>query len=192
FFDRIKYMKNVEIEIQAVIENPKEVERKLRKIGQFIKIRKQVDKYFVPSQRNFFIKEPPIEYLRIRYEKDKNHLNYSFLHFGKNGWLRKTDEYETFIDSSETAEDIFKKIGFILKVTIIKNRKCFHCGNFEVVLDQVKGLGNFIEVEAKKSFGSVDKTRNACLDFLNSLNIKYKVNPQMGYPRMLYRKLHKK
>ena len=71
----MKNMKNVEIEIQAVIESPKEVERKLRKVGKFIKTRKQVDKYFVPPQRNFFTKEPPIEYLRVRCEKDKNHLN---------------------------------------------------------------------------------------------------------------------
>ena len=185
-------MKNVEIEIQAVIESPKEVERKLRKVGKFIKTRKQVDKYFVPPQRNFFTKEPPIEYLRVRCEKDKNHLNYSFLHFGKNGWLRKTDEYETLIGNPETVEEIFKKIGLIPKITVIKTRKYFNCGNFEVVLDQVKGLGNFIEVEAKKNFGSVDKTRKACLTFLNNLNIKYRVKPQMGYPRMLYRKLHKK
>jgi len=78
-----------EIEIQVKIKNPKEVEKKLRRTGKFVKARKQVDKYFVPAQRNFFVKEMPIEYLRVRHEKGKNHLNYSYLHFYKNGWLKK-------------------------------------------------------------------------------------------------------
>jgi adenylate cyclase class 2 len=146
----------------------------------------------VPPGRDFFKKEPPVEYLRIRFEKGKNHLNYSFLHFGKDGWLRVTDEYETFIDKPEIVEEIFKKIGLISKVTVVKTRKYFDCGNFEVTLDQVKGLGNFMEIEAKRSFGNVAKTRKACSDFLKNLNIKYEIRPQMGYPRMLYRKLKKK
>lgn len=183
-------MKNVEVEIQAIIKNPKEVERKLRKVGKFLKTRKQVDKYFVPSQKDFFAEDPPIEYLRVRYEKDKAHLSYSFLHFGKNGQLRATDEYETFVDKPEVAEHIFKKIGLVHKVTVTKTRKYFDCGNFEVTLDQIKGLGDFMEVEAKKNFGGIDKTRKGCLDFLNSLNIAYDIKHQMGYPRMLYRKLH--
>jgi len=183
---------NQEVEIQAIIKNPKEVEKKLRKIGEFIKIRKQVDKYFVPPYRDFFAKEPPLEYLRVRFEKDKNHLNYSFLHFGKDGWLRVTDEYETFVDKPEIVEKIFQKIGLLPKVTVIKTRKYFDCGDFEVTLDKVKGLGNFMEIEARKNFGSIAKTRKACLDFLKNLYIKYEMRAQMGYPRMLYRKLEKK
>jgi len=199
-----------EVELQIIIKNPTEVERKLRKIGKFIKTRKQIDKYFVPPQRDFFAKEPPIEYLRIRFEKGKNHLhepraereakckderssslNYSFLHFGKDGRLRATDEYETLVDKPAIVEEVFKKIGFVPKVTVIKTRKYFDCGNFEVTLDKVKGLGNFMEIEAKRDFGGVNKTRKACLDFLRKLNIKYELHRQMGYPRMLYRKLKK-
>ena len=185
-------MKNVEIEIQVKIKSPKDVERKLRKVGKFVKTRKQVDKYFVPVQRNFLAKEMPIEYLRVRHEKNRDHLNYSYLHFYKNGWLRKTDEYETLVEKPEIVEEIFKKIGLITKVTVNKTRKYFDCGNFEVTLDQIKGLGNFMEVEAKKDFGDVDKTRKACQKFLDDLNIKYEIKRLMGYPRMLYWKSHKK
>ncbi|MBZ1345272.1 MAG: class IV adenylate cyclase [Candidatus Nealsonbacteria bacterium] len=181
-----------EVELQVTIKNSISVEKKLRKVGKFIKTRRQVDKYFVPPQRDFFEREPYIEYLRIRFEKEKNHLNYSFLHFGKDGWLRVTDEYETFIDKPKIVEEIFKKIGLIPKVTVIKTRKYFDCNNFEVILDQVKGLGNFMEIEAKKNFGGIQKTRKACLDFLKKLNIKYEMQAQMGYPRMLYQKLKKK
>lgn len=182
-------MKNVEVEVQAIIKNPKEVERKLKKAGKFIKVRKQVDVYFVPRQRNFFAKEPPIEYLRVRYEKGKNHLNYSFLHFDRKGWLKATDEYETAVERPEIVEEIFKRIGLIPKVTVKKTREYFNCGNFEATVDSIEGLGNFMEVEAKRNFGGVEKTRKSCLNFLDSLGVEYKIKRQMGYPRMLYQKL---
>ena len=183
-------MKNVEVEIQVIIKNPEKVEKRLNEVGKFVKSRKQIDKYFVTPQRDFFtVKDMPNEYLRVRYEKDKNHLNYSFLHFGKDGWLRATDEYETFVDKPEVVEEIFEKIGLILKITVKKTRKYFDCGDFEVTLDKIKDLGDFMEVEAKKDFGGIDKTRKACSAFLNSLNVKYEIQKEMGYPRMLYKKL---
>ena len=185
----IVHMKNIEVEIQAKIENPREVEYKLKKVGEYLRTRKQTDKYFVLPQRDFFAKDPPIEYLRVRYEQDKNHLNYSFLHFDKKGWLKATDEYETLIERPEIVEEIFKKMGFIPKVTVSKIRKYFNCGDFEVTLDKVEQLGNFIEVEAKKNFGSIDKTRKACQNFLDNLKIKYEIKKLQGYPYMLYRKL---
>jgi adenylate cyclase class 2 len=185
-------MKNVEIEIQAKIKNPKEVEAKLKKVGKFIKKREQVDEYFVPRNKNFFAKNPPIEYLRVRNEKGRSHLNYSYLHFRKDGWLKATDEYEAIIEDPETVSEIFKKLGFVLKVTVVKTRKYFNCGNFEVTIDRLKGLGDFMEVEAKKDLGGMEKTRKACQEFLNSLGVEYKVKKSMGYPRMLYDKLIRK
>jgi len=183
-------MKNIEVEIQVIIKNPEKAEAKLNKTGKFIKSRRQIDKYYVPPHRDFFAKDTPDEYLRVRYEEGKNHLNYSFLYFGEDGWLRNTDEYETLIDKPEVVEEIFEKIGLMPKITVKKTRKYFDCGDFEVTLDQVENLGDFMEVEAKKDFGSIDKTRKACLDFLNSLGIEYEVKKEMGYPRMLYKKLN--
>ena len=58
-----------EVELQIIIKNPTEVERKLRRVGKFAGARKQIDKYFVPPYKDFFAKEPPIEYLRVRSEK---------------------------------------------------------------------------------------------------------------------------
>jgi adenylate cyclase class 2 len=186
-------MKNVEVEIQVIIKNPEKVKARLNEVGKFVKSREQVDKYFVTPQRDFFAaKDIPDEYLRVRHEKDRNHINYSFLHFGEDGWLRSTDEYETLVDKPDVAEEIFEKIGLIPKVIVKKIRKYFDCGDFEVTLDQIENLGDFMEVEAKKDFGGVDKTRQACSDFLDSLNVEYEIQKDMGYPRMLYKKLHKK
>jgi len=180
---------NKEVEIQMIIKNPKEVEKKLRKFGKFIKNRKQVDKYFIPPHKNYFRTDPPVEYIRIRYEDGKDHLNYSFIHFDKKLRLRATDEYETLVEDPKIVETVFRRIGLISVVTVSKTRKYFDCGDFEVVLDRVKNLGNFMEIEAKKDFGGIRKTRKACEEFLEKLNVDYKILRLMGYPRLLYRKL---
>jgi len=185
-------MKNVEVEIQVIIKDPVSAQSKLEKIGKFVRSRQQTDKYFVTPQKNFFAKDMPDEYLRVRYEGDRSHLNYSFIHFQSNGWIDSTDEYETIVDKPEVVEEIFNKIGLIPKVTVQKTRKYFDCGDFEVTLDEVKDLGNFMEVEAKKDFGGVAKTRKACEDFLNNLGIDHINNQEKGYPRLLYKKLNQK
>ena len=128
----------------------------------------------------------------MRREKDKNHLNYSFLHFKDNGWLDCTDEYETIVENPEIVEQIFDKIGLIQKVKVIKTRKYFKCENFEVTLDKIDDLGDFMEIEAKKDFGNTAATRKACEDFLKKLNIEYEIQKDAGYPRMLYKKLYQK
>lgn len=184
-------MKNIEVEIQVFIKNPNKVEKRLNEVGKFAKEKKQIDKYYVLPHRDFFIKDMPDEYLRIRYEENKSHLNYSFLHFGKDGWLKSTDEYETSISEPEIVEEIFEKIDLIKKIIVKKTRKYFDCGDFEVTLDNIENLGDFMEIEAKKDFGGIDKTRKACEEFLEKLNIEYKIQKEMGYPRMLYKKLNK-
>lgn len=185
-------MKNVEVEIQVFIKDPEKIEKRLNEVGKFVKEKRQVDKYYVLPQRDFFAKDMPDEYLRIRYEEGKNHLNYSFLHFSDDGWLKATDEYETLIDKPEVAEEIFERINLIQKVIVKKNRKYFDCGDFEVTLDSIENLGEFMEIEAKKDFGGIDTTRKACEEFLKNLNVEYEIQKEMGYPRMLYKKLNKK
>ena len=179
-----------EVEIQVIIKNPEKAEEKLNKTGKYIKTRKQIDKYFIPPEENFFEKNPPIEYLRIRFEKDGNHLNYSFLNFDKNGDLISTDEYETLIREPKVVEEILKKIRLIQVVTVKKIRKYFDCGNFEITIDQVEGLGNFMEIEAKNLLGTPLETKKKCKKFLKELEIEYEIKKEMGYPRMLYKKLH--
>lgn len=183
-------MKNIEVEIQVFIQDPSKAEARLNEAGKFVKSREQTDKYYILPHRDFFAKDMPDEYLRIRHEQDRSHLNYSFLHFNEDGWLRATDEYETLIEKPEVAEEIFERINLVPKVVVKKVRKYFDCGDFEVTLDNIEDLGDFMEVEARKDFGGIDVTREACKKFLDSLNIEYKIQKEMGYPRMLYKKLN--
>ena len=52
----------------------------------------------------------------------------------------------------------FKKV-----ITVDKTREIYDCKDFEVVLDNVKNLGNFLEIEAKKDLGGLEKTKQSLL-----------------------------
>lgn len=182
-----------EVETQVKIKNVRVLERKLKKISKYLGKRKQTDKYFTPANNNYFEKDPPKEYLRIRNEKDREIFGYFSLNFDKRDRynLISTDEYEMKINNPLLLEKILKKIGLVHRLTVVKERKYFKCGNFIVTIDKVKSLGNFIEVEAKKIIKNSEHTLKLINNFLKNLNIIFQpYNKEIGgYPRMFYNKL---
>lgn len=181
---------NEEVEIQVVLKNPEEVELKLREVARFVKEKIQKDEYFTPVHENFFSLDIPVKYLRVRHEDGKNELAYLFLHLNEDKFLSKTDEYEVKLDNPEMMSIILKKLDMENKVTVTKNGKTFHYGDFEVCLDYIKELGYFIEIEAKKIVGSIDETRKRCFEILSDLGAEWKELPVgfRGYPIMVLAK----
>jgi predicted adenylyl cyclase CyaB len=176
---------NEEVEIKVILKNPKEVEEKLRKICKFVKEKNQFDEYFTPKHKDFFKENPVLEYLRVRHEAGKNTMEYMFCHFDKDGWLKKTDEYELKVDDPKMASIILKKLDMVHKVDVTKNRKCFDYNDFEISIDFIKELGYFIEVEAKKIFSSLEDTKKRCYEVLNEIGADWEQNKNMGYPLMI-------
>lgn len=60
------------------------------------------------------------------------------------------------------------------------------CGGIEVALDNVTGLGYFIEAEAKGDFKDETEAKKECINFLNKLGIKDVENNYIkkGYPEL--------
>jgi len=177
-----------EIEIKVFVKNPNEVEAKLKKIAKFIKEKTQKDGYFVLKHKDFFAQNPTIEYLRIRYENGKNNIGYYFCHLNKDGSLFKTDEYEIKIEDSEMMSFILKKLDIIHKVTVTKNRKCFEYKDFEILIGYIKGLGYFIEIEAKNVKESIQQTKKECYKLLDEFGAIWEKTPDQGYPDMILQK----
>ncbi len=176
---------NEEIEIKVALKNPAQVEETLNKIAKFINSKEQVDQYFTPKNHDFFKQKPVTEFLRIRTDKDNSSLDYHFCHFDNNNDLLKSDEYETEINNPEVFASTLKNLGFIKKVTVTKLRKTFIYKDFEIVLDFIKELGPFLEVEAKKSFGTAEQTRAECLKILKEINAEWDKPINKGYPELV-------
>ena len=178
---------NEEIEIKVTLNNPQEVEQKLREIATFINEKKQKDEYFIPQHQDFFSVNPVIEYLRVRHQEGKNNLGYHFCHRNQDGSSIKTDEYEAETSNPEMISTILKKLGMTNKVTIIKDRKIFSYKGFEIVIDYVENLGWYLEIEAENVYGSYLETKNKLLKILEELNAEWK-EVDKGYPEILLEK----
>lgn len=104
------------------------------------------------------------------------------------------EEYETEISNKEEFTKILNFLDFKKAVTVDKQREYWDCGDLEIALDKIKGLGEFIEVEAKRNFENTDQARKACLSFLDNLGIKNaeQIEIKKGYPVMLLEKNNQK
>jgi adenylate cyclase class 2 len=175
---------NIEIELKARLDNPKQVEAKLKKIARFVRQKRQKDVYYVPKSKDFFAIKKTKEYLRVRYDEGKDQLAYhvcSYLSEEK----QSTKEFEVYVDNPRLTETILKGIGFRRRVVVYKTRRYYSMSGFEVVLDNVKGLGSFIEVEAKKDFGGIDKTMERCREVLKRLGLEKVKKINKGYPDLI-------
>lgn len=137
----------IEVEVKAKINNFKNMKEKLNTIGaKKIKDENQKDIYFNSPIVDFAKTD---EALRIRQTKTKNKINTFITYKGsKLNELSKTrEEIEMVIEDVEKARNIFKKIGFKEVRTVEKNREYFNYKEFEISLDDVKGLDPYMEIE---------------------------------------------
>lgn len=146
-------MSKIEIELKYHIDNPGKIEGKLRELNAEFKTEfSGVDTYFVvlnnPGGKR---------YLRVREQDGKAEINYHYAESESH-----TRQWEVGVTNSNMAKEIFKQLGYKVDVEIEKKRKIYGFLNSEIVLDQVKNLGSFVEVESpsKKELLKIVKILN--------------------------------
>ena len=180
---------NIEVEVKVKVDDLEEIRRKVSTRGKLIKSIRQIDDYYVPIHRDFFNQKPhPTEWLRIRTNPDKVVFEYDLsINKKANGEQECAEEYETEISNPEEFKKILGFLDFKKVITVDKQREYWMCGNIEIALDEVGGLGSFVEAEAKGDFKTTAEARTACINFLENLGIKDVINCQInkGYPVLL-------
>jgi len=101
-----------------------------------------------------------------------------------------SDEYETEIGDFTTALEINRHLGFEELVRIDNTKYTYMTPDYEIVLEDVKNLGLFIEVEklTQVSDDKVAKTKEEIRSFLKTLNIEYGEEQSAGKPELMMRK----
>ena len=80
------------------------------------------------------------------------------------------EEHETGVDDGDTAEAIFDGLGFEPAAVVEKHRTFYELDGYTVTLDQVAGLGEFVEVEAEaEASDDVASVREGAFDVLRTL-----------------------
>lgn len=182
-------MNDVEIEITVNIENNKPLMEFLEKNAEFEKEKHQIDEYFSPAHRDFLDVRPVKEWLRLRDADGEYSINYKNWHYDKNGKSYHCDEYETKVEDLRQIKKILDILNFKSLVKVDKIRKTWIYKDYEIDIDSVKKLGDFVEIEYIGKDENVDpkKITEKMIDFLKNLGCGKIKRDYIGYPfRLLF------
>jgi|AMFO01.1.fsa_nt_gi adenylyl cyclase CyaB, putative len=102
----------------------------------------EVDVYLAHPSRNFKLTD---EALRIRRSGQATTLTYKGPKL--RGEAKVREEIEVEIGSDKQAMQLFERLGFKEVATVRKTRRRFLLAGASVCLDEVEGLGHFLELE---------------------------------------------
>lgn len=168
---------SLEVEVKVYASDLKGVERKLQTKGAVhLDEIEQSDIYFSSPHHDF---ERTDEALRLRVEREQNKEKRYFLTYKgpKIDEKSKTRvEVKVRIDSIPNAEKLLSSLGFEEFGRVNKQRKRYELDDLEVCLDDVEGLGCFIEVESMRKIPlnthELATERDRIIELLNDLSLE--------------------
>ena len=164
----------INIEIKARCYALEEVHKKLMGAGaEFIGVDRQVDTYYNVNHGRLKLRRGTIEHSLIFYQRPESKE------------LKQSDVILNKLnhDSDVLARQLKASIG--IKTIVDKQRKIFFIDNVKFHLDEVKGLGHFIEIEAIGSLGQEDALAEQCRHYIDWLCIDSSAFIDQSYSDMV-------
>jgi adenylate cyclase class 2 len=182
---------DIEIEVKVKVTKAKfeKIKKEVKKLAKFAKRINHADYYYNLPHRDFLKPKYPYEWLSLRERGKKLLLNYK--HWYPEGAKHTThcDEYEILVNDKNQLTKILKVLGIKQMIRVSKKRETYIYKNMiEIAMDEVKGLGYFIEAEALKNQENIEETYGKLISFLNSLGIKKIKTVPGGYAAAMMRK----
>ncbi|RLE93648.1 MAG: class IV adenylate cyclase [Thermoprotei archaeon] len=156
----------MEIEVKFKVDNLGDLENRLKELGAVFKGTEiEEDIYYQHPCRDFRLTD---EALRLRRTPKAYELTYKGPRAP--GKLKAREEIVVEVKDFVKADILLRKLGFRKIAVVKKTRRKYILGNREICLDEVEGLGEFIEVEllVEKSLSEAEKE---LLDFAKKLGI---------------------
>lgn len=157
----------IEVEVKARIRDLEIIKRRLQQQGfTLMKTVHQKDIYLQPNFRDF---QETGEVLRVRKQaQDSDVITYKGSRLISRIKARK--EIEIKVENGDKILELFKKLEFKPWIIVEKDRAMYKSGNFEVSIDNVRGLGSYIEIETQID-NSDPETEQEILRMLDRLGI---------------------
>lgn len=181
------FMKDIEIEVQLRVESTDKLIAFLEAEADFTGEAYQKDEYCVPAHRDFVAVKPVREWLRLRESNKGSSVNYKNWHYDNDGRSTHCDEYETPVSDIDQMRKIFKAVDIKPLITVEKKRKTYRYKDYEVALDEITGLGSFVEVEYKGEDQTVvpQEVTAGMIAWLKEIDCGKIERNYVGYPFML-------
>jgi len=163
------------IEIKARTEKPEFMQRCMKEWGaDYRGLDKQTDTYFNIPNGRLKLRSGNIENNLIYYQR-ANHAGPKGSHF----------HLSPVTDSRSMLDLLTATLG--VKVEVRKQRHIWFIENVKFHLDEVGGLGHFVEIEASNRFADLSAAdlEKQCRHYMNALNIKEEDLIDRSYSDML-------
>ena len=182
-------MKEIEVLVE-VYDNIENVKKKLEKFN-YKGLKNTIDEYYYDPKRETLKpdKDNQLSHcLRVRTKNNEYFITYKDDVFDNGKWLY-SNEYETKIESITMIKEIFNKLGLIKFIEIDNKKETYTYKDYEIVIENVKDLGIFMEVEyCTNEEVDVKNIKKEIQKFINELGLNVSEELNMGKPEMYMKK----
>ena len=182
-------MKEIEVlvEVYDSIDKVKDIFNKFDYKGNKVTI----DEYYYDPMRDTLKpdKDNQLSHcLRLRQKNNEYSITYKDDVFNNGKWLY-SNEYETKVESIEMIKEIFNRLGLIKFIEINNLKETYVYNDYEIVIENVKDLGLFLEVEyCTNDDVDVKEIKKEIQSFIDNLGINVSSELNMGKPEMYMKK----
>lgn len=180
-------LKHIEVELKFPLLNSNALIEFLNLKANAEKEEVQKDTYFTPAHRSFLSANPVSEWLRLRESEKGCSINYKNWHKEANQKSITCDEYESKIENIQALRKLLESLDFKKMISVNKKRKIWNYKGVEIAIDEVEGLGSFIELEAK-DFSDIEEAKKQLYSILKEINAEVGEQDFEGYPYLLLKK----
>jgi adenylate cyclase class 2 len=177
----------MEIEVKAYLKNKAGVVAQLEKLGCVLApVKAQDDMVWVEQVGSYEVFMANKVFVRIRVQDGERVIltaKISKASSGNNNLIKR--EHEIVVDSAEEARNILQMLGLQEAVRTIKKRQTTVYGDYEICLDDVEGLGSFIEVEKIDDEAHASAAQTEIMTFLESLGVPAIDRVMKGYDMLM-------
>lgn len=180
-------------EIEVLVEVYDDINIVKDKLSDFCYkgLKKTIDEYYYDPKRETLKpdKDNQLSHcLRIRSKNNEYSITYKDDVFDNGKWLY-SNEYETKIENIDMLREIFDRLGLVKFIEIDNEKETYVYNDYEIVIENVKDLGIFMEVEYCTCLDvDVKKVKKQIQDFIDNLNLNVSEELNMGKPEMYLKK----
>ncbi|MEI6841043.1 MAG: class IV adenylate cyclase [Methanomicrobiales archaeon] len=146
----------LEIELKVEVPDLAPVRERLLAIGAHMTEKTgEHDRYYNAPHRDFAITD---EALRVRYSTGRTIITYKGAK-RRDLSFKAREELNVIVDEGASFEQMLERIGFRKTAVVDKVREYYSLGQASIALDEVAGLGSFVEIEVMRAESDVTDTR---------------------------------
>lgn len=163
-----------EIEVEVAFDNSKEEVIRILSKYEYIDEKEIYDTYYYDPQRPNLKPEEDLrlnETFRVRKTDSSSYITYKKQHFKGKLWIY-SDEYEISIGDADTIKKVISLLGLKPLIEVHNKRKIYKHKNFEIELEEIDGLGLFIEVEKMSRSDDEMREKEKIREFIRGLGLK--------------------